>query len=448
MIKKSTLIVLLCAAVLAGGVYYWTNKHASKGAEAASSSKPAFAVKAADITSITVSRPANSGSAPIQMVKENGAWRIVKPVETDADQPSVNGIADGLAAALVSGTEPGSADRLKAFGLDPGSVSIEFEAQGGAKHTLLLGDKDFTGDSVYGLADNGKAVDLLPDSLLVSADKSLEDLRDRSVLRVESESLAGFELKNASGEIAAAKESSGWTLTKPADKPADTDTVSQFVAGISSARMESVASETPDNPGKYGLAPAAITLETSDAKGNKQTLEVGKKDGDNYFARDMSRPMIFRINGDLYKKLSEKFDDFRDKTVLHFSADDINQLEVHNSSGTIVVSRKEAGKEDWVFNEPDSEKGKTAASWKVFSPIEGARAEELIDHAPADVTAALAKPAIEVILTGKDGKKITLEVSKPGKDFAYARTSAGATIFKMKKEFYDDLNFTPAQALF
>jgi Domain of unknown function (DUF4340) len=448
MIKKSTLIVLFCAAVLAGGVYYWTNKHASKGTETANSSKPAFKIKAEDITSITLSRPGNADSSAIQMVKENGAWKIVKPVETGADQASVNGIADGLAAALVSGTEPGTPDRLKAFGLVPGAISIEFEAKGGAKHRLLLGDKDFTGESVYGLADAGKTVDLLPQTLFVSADKSLMDLRDRSVLRVESESLSGFELKNASGEIAATKDSAGWMLTKPENKPADTDTVSQLVATVSTARMESVASETPENLGKYGLASPAITLETTDSKGNRQTLIVGKKDGDDYFARDLSRPMIFRINDDLYKKLSEKFDDFRDKTVLHFSADDINHIEVHNSSGTIVLNRKEAGKEDWTIEQPDSDKGKAAASWKVFSPIEGARADAVLDHAPAEALAGLAKPAIEVILTDKNGKKITFDVSKPVKDFAYARSSAGPAVFKVKKELYDDLNFTPAQALF
>lgn len=448
MIKKSTLIVLFCAAVLVGGVYYWTNKHDSKEAKPADASKPAFTVKAEDITSITLSRPANANSAAVQMTKDNGAWRIVKPVETDADQPSINGIADGLAAALVSGTEPGSPDRLKAFGLDPGAISIEFESKGGSKHTLLLGDKNFTGESVYALADGGKTVDLLPQTLLVSADKSMQELRDRSVLRVESESLAGFDLKNASGDVGAAKDSKGWTLTIPSNKPADAETVSQLIAGVSSARIESVASETPENLGKYGLSSPAITLVTTDTKGNKQTLVVGKKDGDNYFARDLSRPMIFRINGDLYKKLNEKFGDFRDKTLLHFSADSINRIEVHNSSGTIVLNRKEAGKEDWVFEQPDGEKGKAAASWKVFSPIEGARADEVLDRAPADAATALAKPAIEVILSDKDGKKITLDVSKPVKDFAYARTSAGSSVFKVKKELYDDLNFAPAEAVF
>ena len=448
MIKKSTLIVLLCAVVLGGVVYYVSVRQSAKEKSTASTEKALFAVNTNDIVALTLSHPSKPDIPAIQFEKENGEWKIVKPIETDADQPSVEGVVNGLGAALISGTEPGTPDRLKAFGLDPAAISLEFELKGGAKHTLLLGDKDFTGDSVYALADAGKTVDLLPQTLLVSSDKSLEDLRDRSVLRVKSEDVASFNLKNTSGEISAAKENAGWSLTKPAKAPADTETVDSLLAEVSTAKMESVESEKPENLGKYGLGAPAITLTTLDSKGNKQTLIVGKKDGDTYFAHDLSRPMIFRISADVYQKLNENFGDFRDKTVLHFVSDQIDRAEVHNTNGTVVIYRKEKGKEDWAFDEPASEKGKAAASWKVFSPIEGARAEEVLDHVPAGVAASLAKPPIEVTLTGDDGKKTTLAVSKPEGEFVYVRTSESPSFFKLKKQFYDDMNFPAAQAQF
>ncbi|MGH7837646.1 MAG: DUF4340 domain-containing protein, partial [Candidatus Binataceae bacterium] len=179
---------------------------------------------------------------------------------------------------------------------------------------------------------------------------------------------------------------------------------------------------------------------------NTETLQVGKKDGDNYFARDTSRPLIFLINAGLYKKLAENFSDLRDKTVLHFQAGDINHVEVHNASGAIAMSRKSA--EDWSIDEPAAQKGKTASIWKVFSPIEGARADEVLDHPPAGVAAKLSKPAIQVIMTKKSGSKLTLDISSPENGFVYARTSEGPAIYKLKKDTFDDLNFTPAQVLF
>lgn len=446
MIKKSTLIVLLCAVVLGGAVYYFGLKHGAKESSSTNESKPAFEVRSDDIVAMTLTHPAKPDTPAIQFKKENGNWKILDPVETGADQPSVEGITSGLAAAMVSGTEPGTEDRLKAYGLDPAAISIQFETAKGGRHTLLLGDKDFTGEYVYAVADGSKKVDLLPKTMLASADKSLEDLRDRNVLHVESENVASFDLKNASGEIAAKKGSVGWSLTKPADMPADSDMVSSLLAEVSTSKMQSIASEKPENLGQYGLRSPSITLTTADDKGSMQTLIVGKKDGEAYFARDLSRPMIFRIHNDLYLKLEENFGALRDKTVLHFSADQVNRAEVHNTNGTIVMYRKEPGKEDWLFAQPVSEKGKTAAIWKVFSPIEDARAEEVLDQPTGAVVSALAKPAIEVTLIGKDGKKTTLDISKPDKGFVYVRTSKSPSIFKLKKDFYDDMNFTVAQA--
>ena len=448
MIKKSTLIVLLFAVVLGVVVYYFNQKRIAKEKSPAGESKPAFVVKNDDIVAMTLSHPAKPDAPAIQFKKENGEWKILEPVETGADQSSVEGITGGLAAAIVSGTEPGTPDRLKAYGLDPAQVSIQFETKNGAKHTLLLGDKDFTGAFVYGVADDGKSVDLLPQTMLLSADKSLEDLRDRNVLRIESENITSFDLKNATGEIAAKKESKGWTLTKPEDKPADADNISSLLAEVSTSKMQSIASEKPENLGKYGLASPPILLTTTDDKGAVQTLVVGKKDGDTFFARDLSRPMIFTINNDLYLKLAENFNSFRDKTILHFSADDINRADVVNSTGEIAIYRKEPGKEDWLFAAPASEKDKAAGSWKVFSPLEGTRAEEVLDHPSAAVLSALRKPAISVTLTGKDGKKITLEVSKPDNGFVYVKTNESPSIFKMKKSFYDDMDFSAAQAVF
>ncbi|HUO34211.1 MAG TPA: DUF4340 domain-containing protein [Candidatus Acidoferrum sp.] len=448
MIKKNTLIVLLIAVLLGGGVYFYNQKHGQKESSTNAESKPAFDVKNGDIVAMTLTHPAKPDTPAIQLKKENGTWQILAPVETGADQPSVEGITSGLAAALFSGTEPGTPDRLKAYGLDPAQISIEFQTKNGGKHTLLLGNKDFTGEYVYGVADGGKKVDLLPQTMLVSADKSLEDLRNRDVLRIESEDVASFDLKNATGEISAKKGDKGWMLTKPEEKPADAENVSSLLAEVSTSKMQSIVSEKPENLGKYGLTSPSITFVTKDDKGNEQSLLIGKKDGDTYFARDLSRPMIFRINNDLYLKLAENFGSLRDKTVLRFSQDDVDRAEVKNTYGDVTIYRKTPGKAEWLFAEPDSEKGKQAGSWKFFSPLETARADDVLDHPPAEALAALRKPPITATLTTKDGKKITVDISKPDKGFVYVKTSETPSVFKVKSDFYDGMNFTAAQAIF
>ena len=286
-------------------------------------------------------------------------WQITQPLQTSADDASLQGILQQLASARVAQTEPGTPDRLKVFGLETPDVALDFQPKNGAKHSLRLGKKDFTGVSVYAIVDSAKDVALLPESLLASADKPLQELRDHSVLHFVAPDMTSFDLKNPSGELAAAKDHDAWKFTKPSDAPGDLYAIDQLLSSIASSRITTIASETPDHLAKYGLANPGISLTVTDAKGKTATLLVGKKEGDEYFARDTSRPTIFRINQDVYKKLTENFSDLRDKKLAHFDPATITHAEIHNASGTIFVTRKDETK--WTFDasgQPDEKTNK------------------------------------------------------------------------------------------
>jgi hypothetical protein len=444
MIKKPTLIVVFCAIVLGVVVYYFDWKRGKQEKPAADTTKPALSIQAADVASLALTRPAKPGDPAIRMERRHDAWQILEPVDTAADQASVQGIVDGLAGARVSQSEPGTADRLKAYGLDPPRLSLEFRLRNGSKHAVLMGDKDFTGSSVYAAVDGAKNVSLLPESILTSSDKSVDDLRDRTVLHITSGQVASFTLKSSAGELAAAKGKNEWKLSKPDSAPADGDAVDSLLSAVANAKMNSVASEKPDALAKYGLVSPAVAFAAVDDKGQKSTLLVGKKEGDKYFARDASRPMIFRLGEDVYKQLAKSYSDLRDKKVLHVSSDDINHIEIHNDHGIIAAERKGS---EWTIESPDAQKGKTAASWKIFDPLTALRAGEVVDHPAADLLARLAKPGIEATLTDKSGMKITLLVSKPSGDLVYAQASDGSALYKLKKQDFDSLNFEAAHVL-
>jgi hypothetical protein len=460
MIKKSTLIILLAAVILGAAAYYFDWKRGQKDAEngAADATKPAFTLRTEtdDFSSLAISYPADPKSQAIQFEKQNGAWQITQPLQTGADDPSLQGILQQLASARVAQTEPGTPDRLKVFGLDPPDVVLDFRMKSGAKHSLRLGKKDFTGVSVYAIVDNAKDVVLLPESLRVSADKPLQDLRDHSVLHLTAADANSFDLRNASGELAAAKDHDAWKFTQPASAPGDADAINSLLSAVSNARMTTIASETPDNLANYGLANPAISFTVSDSKSKAATLSVGKKEGDEYFARDTSRPTIFRINQDLYKKLAENFSVLRDKKLAHFDPANITHAEIHNASGTILCTRK--NETDWTCDaadqkddkskqgaqQKDNQHAKPVSLDKLFNPLQQATAEELFDRPTQALLGDLAKPAFAAILTDKNGKILKVEISKESGGFVYARTSEAPTIYKLKPQILTDLNFKPS----
>jgi hypothetical protein len=444
MIKKSTLIVLVCAIVLGGGLYFYQQRQAKEESLPKETSKPVFSFQADDVTSFTLNHPAQPNQPAIRFEKHGGSWQIVQPVQTGADQSTAQGIVDQVAEARASQTEPGSADRRKVYGLDPPQTTVEIQLKNGAKHTLLLGDKDFTGDSVYAVADGSQNVSLLPILLSTSTGKSLDDLRDRSVLQIQSGDVTSFALKNPSGEITADLNKDQWRLTKPENALADKSAIDMLVSAVANAKMTTVESEKAENPGKYGLGTPAVSFAAMTSKGEKLTLIVGKKEGQEYYARDLSRPTIFRINDDLYKKLTERFGDLRDKKVMHFDAEDIGQIQIENTNGTVSVARKKDNPDEWSIQAPDNLKGKSAATWKFLDPISNLQADEVIDHPTASLAAQVAKPEIKATLTKKDGSTLVLRISKPSGDFVYAQSSGSPALYKLKKQTIDDLNFKPA----
>jgi hypothetical protein len=432
--KKSTLIMVALALLLGGAVYYFEFKHPRKSDTGEEVSKTAFPFRTDEVTGLAIMR----GGQRIAIEKHGEVWTITQPVETRADASVIDGIATSLANAQITRTFSAALDRLQAFGLNAPALTLEIKTKKGTEQSLRLGAKDFSGNAVYGLIGDGKEVDLLPASVLTTADKSLDDLRDHSVLDLTSWDIFGFQLKNKSGEITGVKKGSNWQIEKPRATSADTSEMDSLIAQVTSARMTGVVSEAATDLGKYGLVNPEITFHVRSVKGEERSLLIGHKTGDDYYARDTARPMIFRVNAELYKKLGDSFFDLRDKAIVQLERDALVKVEIHNQNGRIVCVQGAENK--WTVEQPAEPKGKEVQAWKFLDPIDNARAQEIYDSPAAGIAAKLARPAVEVTLTDKSGKTTKLSFSAESAGAVYARSSAGAQVYKLSKHILDDLN--------
>jgi hypothetical protein len=444
--KKSTGLIFVVAVALAAFVYFYDLKHTPPSDTAVTdTSKPAFSVNADDIAGLTLER----AGMTVVFERRKDDWYITQPIAVRADQSRLAGITSQIASLQTTRTFPATPEQLSSFGLDHPGITLSFTMKNGTKHKLRLGGKDFSGSSIYVLVDDDmKNASLIPDTLLTTSDKSLEDLRDRSVLAIAAFDAGSFDLTNEGGEIAAMKKDEVWNIEKPRATAADTNAVTSLLQAVNSAQITHFvadkvgdkaggkAGEQASNLAKYGLATPAIRFRATLPNGQSAELQIGRKDAGEYFARDPSRPMIFRVNDVLYKALDEKFSDLRDKQLVHFSENDIKQIDVKNQNGTAQCVKDATGQ--LVIPAADS---KSAAQPCPFTAsLEAARAQEVYDTPPAAIASKLAKPAVHVTLTNMDGKKMEIDVSALSGDSVYARSSAGPEVYKLDKQVFDDLN--------
>lgn len=308
MIKKPTLILLVVAIALGVAVYFFDWKRSQNEKPSVDTSKPAFSVDVSNITSFTIAHPSQTGDVPVRFEKRNGNWWISQPIDTQADQSTVDGIVDQLAEDRVSQTEPGTEDRRKAYGLDPGQALIEFEVQNGGKHTLLIGNQDFSGDSVYTIIDGAQSVALLPAVIGDSADKPLQQLRDRSIVHLDASNLQRIEIHDSNGDIIVTStkgKPDQWTIEAPAaqkGKLAPSWKVLDPFTGLQ-------GNDVIDHPAPKLvalLASPAIRVVFTSADGKQVTLRISKPSGDNLYAEASNSPALYTLNKQSFDGLNLK----------------------------------------------------------------------------------------------------------------------------------------------
>jgi hypothetical protein len=440
--KRNTLVFIMIAAILGGFVYYFEiRNHGEPKDETTPETKPAFTFKDDEIAEISLTR----ADQTITIASKDGKWVITKPVDALADQPAASSLADGIAHARVERTITASADEVKAFGLDKPEVALEVKLKDGSTHRLRLGSKDFSGSSVYAQLDDSKDVALVASTLLTNSDKSLNDLRDRSVLDVNQADVTSLDLNNENGQIQLAKDNANWTIKSPIQASADDGAVTSLLTEISAARAAEFSSESADNLAKFGLDKPKVTVTAHLQGGAERKLVVGSKTGERYYAKNSDHAQIFQIEAALYQKLNTKVADLRDKQIIKVNQDDITKVSIKNANQTLEAGKNSEGK--WTIAQPPEQKDRELQTWRVFDPLQSNKATELIDKPSSTITAKLAKPDIELQLTDKDGKTTSIKVSSADGDSVYVRVEGNPLVYKAPKKLLEDLSFKAADVV-
>jgi uncharacterized protein DUF4340 len=345
---KSTIVLIAVLIGLVAYIFFVDRK--KPASDAAPTKAKVFAVDADQIEEIQL-KPATGEAARVE--KTNGAWQLVEPEKTEADQGQVSNAATSLATLEVNSVVDENPSDLAQYGLNPAKVDVGFRVKGQKdERHLLIGEKTATGGDLYAKTPDQKRVFLVAAYLENTFNRTPFDLRDKAALKFDQSKVNGVEVVHEGMTAALAKNGSDWAVTKPYKARADFAGAEAILTSLSSLQMQKIVSNVVSNDAKalakYGLDKPDATV-TVMAGSTRASIALGKTEGDSVYARDLSRPIVFTIPATASGDLEKNAEGLRRKDLFDGRSFNTTRVELRRGGETLTFEKSKGkdGKDVW-----------------------------------------------------------------------------------------------------
>lgn len=423
--------LIVAAVVLLGliGTLYWSEhrKLTDETAKVSADSSPT--ILKLDEATITKLELKKKDAEPIVLTKNNsGAWQIIQPTPLKADQTTVSGALSTLSLLSSERMVDNKASDLKPYGLNQPAVEVDITAKDKTQK-LLIGDETPAGSAVYAMLAGDPRIFTVASYRKTSIDKSLNDLRDKRLLTVDTDKVSRLELVRKNQTIEFGRNRDEWQILKPNPLRADSYQVGDLARKLADARMDLSGSDTDPKEATSAFAramPVAIARVTDQS--GTQELQV-RKSKDTYYAKSSTVEGTYKVDADLAQALDKGLDDFRNRKLFDFGFNNPSKIEMHSGTKAYFLSRGSAGEADWWSN------GKKMDAGSVQSYVSSLR--ELTSTKFID--SGFANPTIDVKVTSDDGKRVEkVSIAKSGNNYIAKRQNE-PTVYQLDSSSVDAL---------
>ncbi len=372
----STLVLLVVALTLGAYIYLIEPDRDPAAPEALES---VFAIDSNAIAALTVS--AENGDRTV-LRKSDERWQIVEPFQTNVDITQVVGLTSGLASLELQRVvfEPEDAPEMSQFGLSPPRVSVGVEAES-LDTALLIGDETPTGGDLYATVEGSNRVFLISGFLDSTFNRTLFDLRDKSLLDFTRDQVDGLELSGTDLTVRLRKNEDQWALTEPLEAHADLAVTDGLIGRLATDQMVAIDTESATDLEPYGLAAPSVTARVSLGEGSA-TLLVGDPAPDgSVWAKDAARDIVFGIDATLADELARAAVEYRRKNLFGFRPFNASRLEFEHDGVRHIFQQLVADEAstNWDRLEPTGETIEDGGLDDLLAQLSNLRAEGFVE---------------------------------------------------------------------
>ena len=418
----------------------------------------------------------------LKLVREvNGKWQLQTPFLANADDEKVQQMLDDILNKRVKHTL--EVPELTQYGLDTPNITLSLWTDGThPAATFFIGNKAIN-YSVYIKEKSEAHIFLIESSALDDLTKSSTDLRDRSVVRFNPETVSNIAFKledvgssSPSNTVNCEKRGSTWHVTSPIAVKADAQEIERILSELLLLQVvtfEADAAETlaRSELTKYGLATPRIHVQLTDTDrtyaldiGSTVPTEIGSprhvyvksavsrqpsavsKETLSTLAADSQYTegphSISIVRDDIYHLLNKSVFDVRDKRVIDFQRTATNRFVISINGEQDTVCTK--GYDNiWELQTPT---GKIKADAKAVDDllfgVDSLEAVAFVESPAKHLqTYGLAAPAIKVAFTqhGEETPTILLIGDAADDETVYVKAAHSSQIARVKRALIDKI---------
>ena len=343
----------------------------------------------------------------------NHTWSILKPIKTDGDQGSVDGLTETIANAQLTRTIEEKPDSLRPFGLDKPAVTLTVTTDNkGVVPALLVGHISPVSSGVYVKLADRPAVLMTTSDFVTAVSKKVNDLRSHELMTFNMDDAQQIVLRSGANKpIEIDRQGGLWRIVAPGHYTADSDTVAQILTALVDARINDFVSDAPTDLGQYGLKNPQIVVTVFSGKDKTEhALLIGlaepRASKKAVYAKRGGEDSVYTVEDALVGKVNLGLLDLRDKTVMGFDPLKVVRLEIENHARQFTLARDAAGK--WQVTEGAKSSPANGQAVQTFlDQLANLKGDKIVQDPISDPQRfGMDKPTEQIVVFGKDDKQI------------------------------------------
>jgi Domain of unknown function (DUF4340) len=267
--RSRNLIILASLAIVLGAFIFFVERHQPTTNEREERADRVFPDLDGDAV---VAMELKTSNGPVRLAKTDDEWRLVEPLDYQADAAVVKALVDAVSNLDIERTLPVGEISPADYGLDAPVLEVTLVDAQDRRFSLAVGLETPLGSNRAVKRDGGEEIILVPGFFVASLDKDVDEWRSRDVVDLLEHDLASVEIETDDDRIRVVRGDGRWLLEEPMVDLADPDQMRSLVSELNTLRVSEFLPKGAD-ASELGLDSPAFRVLLK-PKGDDQALTL------------------------------------------------------------------------------------------------------------------------------------------------------------------------------